>query len=355
MTDRRTEQADQNAAIKDPDEWVTGDEPPTAAQESYLSTLAREAHADLPERPDQGRGVQAHRRTPGRDGPRPVTLRDLALSVAAKGCDKAQFDDSKCKIAGRGGARGGPAGGRHLGEAASGDWWPGTWRAVWRRRSVGEPGLSSRRPPGGGGVPGDVRVPEDQHVDVGEAGRAPLSRPVFAAGLVHHGDPQAVELDPGDLRQPGAQRRAVVVAVHPDQPARPRGSIASSSASSTQSPACTTTSAASTAAQSGSGRSRARFGTWVSAVITRRIPPFSLAPSPRHRLFLASRASPVPGGRARRDRPPRRAPFRGGAQVARPGSSPASGDSSAAPSAAYGSTNRYRPVDRGRASGSSGR
>lgn len=49
MTDRRTEQADQNAAIKDPDEWVTGDEPPTAAQESYLSTLAREAHADLPD------------------------------------------------------------------------------------------------------------------------------------------------------------------------------------------------------------------------------------------------------------------------------------------------------------------
>ncbi|MCG5441836.1 DUF3072 domain-containing protein [Micromonospora sp. NIE79] len=49
MTDRRTEQADQNAAIKDPDEWVTGDEPPTAAQESYLNTLAREAHADLPD------------------------------------------------------------------------------------------------------------------------------------------------------------------------------------------------------------------------------------------------------------------------------------------------------------------
>jgi hypothetical protein len=49
MTDRRTEQADQNAAIKDPDEWVTGDEPPTAAQESYLNTLAREANADLPD------------------------------------------------------------------------------------------------------------------------------------------------------------------------------------------------------------------------------------------------------------------------------------------------------------------
>jgi hypothetical protein len=30
-------------AIKDPQEWVTGDEPMTGAQESYLDTLAREA------------------------------------------------------------------------------------------------------------------------------------------------------------------------------------------------------------------------------------------------------------------------------------------------------------------------
>lgn len=37
-----------NAAIKDPDDWVTGDEPPTAAQESYLATLAREAGEEVP-------------------------------------------------------------------------------------------------------------------------------------------------------------------------------------------------------------------------------------------------------------------------------------------------------------------
>src|SRR4051795_12525675 len=30
-------------AIKDPQDWVTGDEPMTGAQESYLDTLAREA------------------------------------------------------------------------------------------------------------------------------------------------------------------------------------------------------------------------------------------------------------------------------------------------------------------------
>jgi Protein of unknown function (DUF3072) len=29
--------------IKDPDEWTTGDEPMTGAQESYLNTLASEA------------------------------------------------------------------------------------------------------------------------------------------------------------------------------------------------------------------------------------------------------------------------------------------------------------------------
>ena len=32
-----------NGAIKDPDAWVTGDEPMTGAQQSYLQTLSREA------------------------------------------------------------------------------------------------------------------------------------------------------------------------------------------------------------------------------------------------------------------------------------------------------------------------
>jgi hypothetical protein len=41
--------SDQNSALqKDPEEWTTGDEPMTAAQESYLSTLAREAGEHLP-------------------------------------------------------------------------------------------------------------------------------------------------------------------------------------------------------------------------------------------------------------------------------------------------------------------
>ncbi|WP_336644869.1 DUF3072 domain-containing protein [Microbacterium sp. USHLN186] len=38
----------QNPAAKDPSDWVTGDEPMTAAQKSYLDTLAREAGEELP-------------------------------------------------------------------------------------------------------------------------------------------------------------------------------------------------------------------------------------------------------------------------------------------------------------------
>ena len=47
MTDKSTaEHADGNM-IKDPDNWVTGDQPMTGAQRSYLHTLAEEAGADV--------------------------------------------------------------------------------------------------------------------------------------------------------------------------------------------------------------------------------------------------------------------------------------------------------------------
>jgi hypothetical protein len=35
--------------VKDPDDWTTGDEPATGAQESYLHTLATEAGEQAPE------------------------------------------------------------------------------------------------------------------------------------------------------------------------------------------------------------------------------------------------------------------------------------------------------------------
>ncbi len=36
-------------AEKDPDDWVTGDEPMTGAQASYLSTLAHDCGTEVPE------------------------------------------------------------------------------------------------------------------------------------------------------------------------------------------------------------------------------------------------------------------------------------------------------------------
>jgi hypothetical protein len=50
MTDKRTQQdAEKSNMEKDPDEWVTGDEPMTGAQRSYLKTLSEEAHEPFDE------------------------------------------------------------------------------------------------------------------------------------------------------------------------------------------------------------------------------------------------------------------------------------------------------------------
>ncbi|MDF9715844.1 DUF3072 domain-containing protein [Nocardioides sp. ChNu-153] len=43
-----SETADPSATVKDPSDWVTGDQPATGAQKSYLDTLAREAGETIP-------------------------------------------------------------------------------------------------------------------------------------------------------------------------------------------------------------------------------------------------------------------------------------------------------------------
>jgi hypothetical protein len=66
-----TEQRDPQAAVKDPDEWVTGDEPTTAAQDSYLRTLAREAGETVPEgltKADAAKLIDRLQRRTGRGG-----------------------------------------------------------------------------------------------------------------------------------------------------------------------------------------------------------------------------------------------------------------------------------------------
>ena len=50
MTDKHVqEQADQSNMEKNPDDWVTGDEPMTGAQKSYLKTLSEEAKVEFDE------------------------------------------------------------------------------------------------------------------------------------------------------------------------------------------------------------------------------------------------------------------------------------------------------------------
>lgn len=42
-------QQESSNAVKDPDQWVTGAEPMTGAQKSYLSTLSEEAGVEMDE------------------------------------------------------------------------------------------------------------------------------------------------------------------------------------------------------------------------------------------------------------------------------------------------------------------
>ena len=43
----RKQAPDESNRIKDPEQWTTGDEPMTGAQESYLNTLAGEAGEEV--------------------------------------------------------------------------------------------------------------------------------------------------------------------------------------------------------------------------------------------------------------------------------------------------------------------
>ena len=65
-------------AEKDPDNWVTGDEPMTGPQESYLHTLAQEANeevgdnltkAEASKRIDELQETTGRRPSPARRGP----------------------------------------------------------------------------------------------------------------------------------------------------------------------------------------------------------------------------------------------------------------------------------------------
>lgn len=49
MSNNEAPQAPRENPEKDPADWVTGDEPMTGPQRSYVQTLAQEAGADVPD------------------------------------------------------------------------------------------------------------------------------------------------------------------------------------------------------------------------------------------------------------------------------------------------------------------
>lgn len=57
-TSQPNDTAGDPTAVKDPADWVTGDEPATGAQKSYLATLATESGADVPAEPTKAEASQ---------------------------------------------------------------------------------------------------------------------------------------------------------------------------------------------------------------------------------------------------------------------------------------------------------
>jgi hypothetical protein len=49
MSDNTNDETTGRSAAKDPSDWVTGDEPATGSQLSYLQTLAQDSGTDVPE------------------------------------------------------------------------------------------------------------------------------------------------------------------------------------------------------------------------------------------------------------------------------------------------------------------
>ena len=81
------DRAPQENPTKDQSDWVTGDEPMTGPQRSYLGTLAQEPGNRSARTPDQGAGPRTDRRTAAdhRAGRLMVTADDVRRLLAAEG------------------------------------------------------------------------------------------------------------------------------------------------------------------------------------------------------------------------------------------------------------------------------
>ncbi|VTS00710.1 Uncharacterized protein OS=Mycobacterium vaccae ATCC 25954 GN=MVAC_05412 PE=4 SV=1: DUF3072 [Gemmata massiliana] len=77
MSTKRTE----TTAAKDPADWVTGDEPMTGPQESYLNTLAQEAGTDAPTdltKAEASQKIEELQEATGRGEPAPKARKRVA-------------------------------------------------------------------------------------------------------------------------------------------------------------------------------------------------------------------------------------------------------------------------------------
>ena len=107
MTDKRTQAGpDTGNMEKDPDDWVTGDEPMTGAQRSYLKTLSEEAHVDFD---DSLTKAEASRRI---DELQQQTGRGKAGGTGAGGTNASSDREDRGGAQDRRGDRDGDAGGR---------------------------------------------------------------------------------------------------------------------------------------------------------------------------------------------------------------------------------------------------
>ena len=87
MTDKQTQSmAEQSNMQKDPDQWVTGDEPMTGAQRSYLKTLSEEAKEDFDDnltKADASKKIDELQAKTGRGQPQHDDARDQAEETTA--------------------------------------------------------------------------------------------------------------------------------------------------------------------------------------------------------------------------------------------------------------------------------
>ena len=87
MTDKRTnQQADESNMRKNPDDWVSGDEPMTGAQKSYLKTLCEQAHQPFDDTLTKAQASkridELHRMTRREEAP--AVGRDVAANGSAR-------------------------------------------------------------------------------------------------------------------------------------------------------------------------------------------------------------------------------------------------------------------------------